>query len=90
MFYPHPNVMLEKGISWLNVQCVEEKSLALRRLGRWLANRTKAARGPNSQSDFSNTAERPSDPPLGRERSRLAKAYHIPYFFSFFRAYMSH
>jgi hypothetical protein len=54
MFYAHEHVMFEKGISWLNVQNVERKSVLLKRLGRWLAGKTRAARDWSLQLDSLN------------------------------------
>jgi hypothetical protein len=46
---------------WLNVPSVRKKSVLLRRLGRWLAEKTRVARGPNSRSDSFTVAEKASD-----------------------------
>jgi hypothetical protein len=55
------DVMLQKGLLWLNVLNVEKKSALLRRLGRWRADQTRVAKERNSQSDSSSTAEKLSD-----------------------------
>jgi hypothetical protein len=52
-------VMLRKGIIWLNVLNVKEKSALLRRLGRWLEGKIRAAREQNLQLDFLNAVESP-------------------------------
>jgi hypothetical protein len=54
-------VMSEKGILWLNVPCVKRKSVLLRRLGKWLVGKTRAARGQSSQSGSISVVERLSD-----------------------------
>ena len=54
-------VMSVKGILWLNVPCAKRKSAILRRLGRWLVEKTRVVRGQNSRSDSINVVERRSD-----------------------------
>ena len=66
------HVIIQKGFPWLNVPYVERKLALLRRLGRWLADLTKAARRRSSRSDSLNTAESLSGQLWARERSRLA------------------
>ena len=50
-------VMLRKGIIWLNVLNVKEKSVLLRRLGRWLEGKIRVAREQNLQLDSLNVVE---------------------------------
>jgi len=49
------------GMLWLNVLSVRKKSVLLRRPGRWLAEKTKVAKGLNSQSDSFTVVEKASD-----------------------------
>jgi hypothetical protein len=52
-------VIYEKGILWLNVLNVKEKSVLLRRLGRWLEGKIRAEREQNLQLDSLNVVESP-------------------------------
>jgi hypothetical protein len=47
-------------ILWLNVLNVKEKLALLRRLGKWLEERTRVARELNLRLDFSSAVENPS------------------------------
>jgi len=58
MLYPYPNIMFQKGSLWLNVLSVKEKSVLLRRLGRWLEEKTRLAKERNLQLDSLNIAEK--------------------------------
>jgi len=84
--------MFQKGPLWLNVLHVEKKLAHRKRLGRWQANQTRAAREQNLRSDSSNTAEKLSDLLWANEKSRLNTEHLIPFFFfifnlkSFFRS----
>jgi len=49
--------MFEKGSLWLNVLSVKEKSVLLRRLGRWLEGKIRVARERNLQLDSLNVVE---------------------------------
>ncbi len=49
------------GMLWLNVPSVRKKSVHPRRRGRWLAEKTRVAKGLNSQSDSFTVVERTSD-----------------------------
>jgi len=51
-------VIFEKGILWLSVLNVEEKSVLLQRLGRWLVDEIRVARRRSLQSDSSTIVER--------------------------------
>jgi hypothetical protein len=51
----------ERGMSWLNVLSVRKKLALLRRLGRWLEGKTRAAREWSLRSDSLNAAENLSD-----------------------------
>jgi len=62
MLYPYPNIMFQKGSLWLNVLSVKEKSVLLRRLGRWLEGKIRVARERNLQLDSLNVVENLSDP----------------------------
>jgi len=44
-------------VSWLNVLSVKEKLVLLRRLGRWLEERTRVAREQSLQLDSLNAVE---------------------------------
>jgi len=55
-------VMFRKGSLWLNVLSVKEKSVLLRRLGRWLEGKIRVARERNLQLDSLNVVENLSDP----------------------------
>lgn len=46
---------------WLNVLNVEWKSVLLKRLGRWLEDRTSKEREQNLPLDSLNVAEKPSE-----------------------------
>jgi hypothetical protein len=46
---------------WLNVPNARKKSVLLRRLGRWLAEKTRVAREQNLQSDSISVVEKTSD-----------------------------
>jgi hypothetical protein len=48
-------------MSWLNVLNARKKSVLLRRLGKWLAEKTRVASGLNSQSDSLSVVEKASD-----------------------------
>jgi hypothetical protein len=48
-------------MAWLNALSVRKKSVLLRRHGRWLAEKTRVARGMNSQSDSLSVVEKASD-----------------------------
>ena len=52
---------MKRELIWQNVPNVRKKSVLLRRRGKWLAEKTRVASEPNSQSDFINAAEKPSD-----------------------------
>jgi hypothetical protein len=41
------DVMLEKGMLWLNALYVRKKSVHLRKHGKWLEEKTRAAREQN-------------------------------------------
>jgi hypothetical protein len=49
--------MFQKGSLWLNVLNVKEKSVLLRRLGRWLEGKIRVAREQNLQLDSFNVVE---------------------------------
>ena len=53
--------MFQKGSLWLNVLSVKEKSVLLRRLGRWLEGKIRVARERNLQLDSLNVVENLSD-----------------------------
>jgi hypothetical protein len=61
MFYAYRDVMFEKGILWLNALNVKEKLVLLRRLGRWLEERTRVEREQNLLLDCMSAVERSSD-----------------------------
>jgi hypothetical protein len=50
-----------RGISWLNVLNVERKLVLLRRLGRWLAERTRVAKEMSLRLDSLSTVEKLTD-----------------------------
>jgi len=57
---------------------------SLRKLGRWLEEKTRPAKEPNSQSAFLNAAAKLSDKYSPSAKSRLAKKVrkHLPLFLS--------
>jgi hypothetical protein len=61
MFYPYSDVMIEKGIPWQNVLNVERKLVTLRKLGRWLGEKTRVAREQSLQLDSLNIVGSLSD-----------------------------
>jgi len=54
-------LLCRMGMLWLNVLSVRKKSVLLRRPGRWLAEKTRVAKGLNSQSDSFTVVEKASD-----------------------------
>jgi hypothetical protein len=59
----------KRGMSWQNVLSVRKKSALQRRLGRWLEEKTRAAKEWSSRSDSLNAAENLSDLSWAREKS---------------------
>jgi len=53
--------MIEKGTLWLNVLNVERKLALLRRLGKWLEEKTRLAREQNLQLGSLSIVESPLD-----------------------------
>jgi hypothetical protein len=70
-----------KGIIWLSVLSVRKKLALLRRLGRWLAGRTRAAREWSLRSGCLNAAENPSDQSSAKEKSKNTKTPNPTSFF---------
>ena len=62
-----------KGIIWLSVLSVRKKLALLRRLGRWLAGRTRAAREWSLRLGCLNAAENPSGQSSTKEKSNNSK-----------------
>jgi hypothetical protein len=56
------NVMFRKGFSWPNVLNVRRKSRILKRLGKWLVEKTRKVREQNSPSDSMSAVENLSGP----------------------------
>jgi len=69
----------EKGVLWQSVPNVEKKLVTLPRLGKWLANQTKAVRKPSLQLDSSTIVELLTELSWAKEKSNLRKHY-LPLF----------
>jgi hypothetical protein len=53
--------MIEKGTLWLSVLNAREKSVLLRRHGRWLVNQTRVAKEQSLPLDCMSVAVKNSD-----------------------------